>query len=507
MTSKKLNLYSCFEESISSNKNKPLLILNDGTEYDYKILNTVSSQMASFLYKIGIKPGGRVSVQVAKSPESLCLYLACLRAGLIYHPLNPDYKENELEFFINNAAPSVIISDEKNLQIFDRLASKNGIQHIFTMNENGQGSFVEKSKLENQRFETFETPADHIAALLYSSGTTGTPKGIMLTHENLISNTKTLVESWQFTADDVLLHALPIFHVHGLFVAIGCALYSGASMYWLPKYNEKEILKNLPNCTAFMGVPTYYTRLLATKKINKEICRNMRVFISGSAPLLKETFHDFERISGHQILERYGMTETNMNTSNPIKGKRKPGTVGPPLPGVEVRIVDEGNNELQVDEIGNLLVRGPNVFKGYWKMPDKTAEDFTEDQFFRTGDKAKLDDDGYVTIVGRSKDMIISGGLNVYPKEIESILDDIDGVVESAVIGIPHKDFGEAVVAIVVTEPSSNINEAEIISISKKQLAGYKTPKKIIFVEELIRNTMSKVQKNILRENFQDLFN
>ena len=505
MSSKKLNLYSCFEESISAN-NKPLLILDDGSEYNYKILNTLSSQMASFLFKIGIKPGDRVSIQVAKSPEALCLYLACLRAGLVYHPLNPDYKENELEFFINNAAPSVIITDQKNLDVFDRLASKNDIQHIFTMNENGQGTFVEKSKLENQRFETFKTPSDHIAALLYSSGTTGTPKGIMLTHENLISNTRTLVKSWQFTDDDVLLHALPIFHVHGLFVAIGCALYSGASMYWLPKFNEEKILKNLPKCSALMGVPTYYTRLLATKKINKEICRNMRVFISGSAPLLIETFHDFERISGHQILERYGMTETNMNTSNPIQGERKPGTVGPPLPGVEVKIVDEMDNELQENDIGNLLVRGPNVFKGYWKMADKTAEDFTEDQFFRTGDKAKLDNDGYITIVGRSKDMIISGGLNVYPKEIESVIDDIDGVVESAVIGVPHKDFGEAVIAIVVTEFSSDINEAEIISASKKQLAGYKTPKKIIFVKELLRNTMSKVQKNILRKNYQDLF-
>ena len=314
-------------------------------------------------------------------------------------------------------------------------------------------------------------------------------------------------EYWEFTNEDVLLHALPIFHVHGLFVAIGCALYSGASMCWLEKFNVEKIIANLPSCSVLMGVPTYYTRLLASSEFSEKTCANMRVFISGSAPLLEETFHDFKQLTGHEILERYGMTETNMNTSNPISGQRKPGTVGPPLPGVEVRVVDDNENDLSINEIGNLFVRGPNVFEGYWKMPEKTEEDFTRDGYFKTGDKAKIDDDGYVSIVGRSKDMIISGGLNVYPKEVELILDDIEGVYESAVIGVPHQDLGEAVVAVVVkNETSAEITAQILIEKAKKELAGYKVPKQIIFVDALPRNTMSKVQKNVLRDTHKLTF-
>ena len=378
---------------------------------------------------------------------------------------------------------------------------------MFTLEKDGSGTLVDESDHCVHEFKTIETSSNHIAALLYSSGTTGRPKGIMLSHKNLISNTKTLSEYWEFTNEDVLLHALPIFHVHGLFVAIGCALYSGATMCWLEKFNVEKIIANLPSCSVLMGVPTYYTRLLASPEFSEKTCANMRVFISGSAPLLEETFHDFKQLTGHEILERYGMTETNMNTSNPISGQRKPGTVGPPLPGVEVRVVDDNENDLSINEIGNLFVRGPNVFEGYWKMPEKTEEDFTRDGYFKTGDKAKIDDDGYVSIVGRSKDMIISGGLNVYPKEVELILDDIEGVYESAVIGVPHQDLGEAVVAVVVkNETSAEITAQILIEKAKKELAGYKVPKQIIFVDALPRNTMSKVQKNVLRDTHKLTF-
>ena len=507
MAKENYNLFSLFDQSISQDQSKPILILEDGTEYNYVQINSISSRIASYFMDSGILPGERISVQVDKSPESLCLYLACLRAGLTYHPLNPDYTESELEFFICNAEPSLIVCSDEKIESFKNLARANNISHVYTLNHDGNGTLIEHSKNSKKDFVTFSTPPDHIAALLYSSGTTGRPKGIMLTHENLISNTVTLSEYWEFSRKDVLLHALPIFHVHGLFVAIGCALYSGASMYWLSKFNEKSIIENLSNCTVMMGVPTYYTRLLASKELSRDRCINMRLFISGSAPLLEETFFDFEKTTGHQILERYGMSETNMNTSNPVQGERKPGTVGPPLPGVEVRIVDDNGEELEKNSIGNLLVKGPNVFKGYWKMPEKTVEDFTEDSFFKTGDKAKIDDDGYVSIVGRSKDMIITGGLNVYPKEVELVLDEINGVSESAVIGVSHLDFGEAVVAVVVRNPSSiEPDEKEIISSAKDQLAKYKLPKRVIFVDQLPRNTMSKVQKNILRDNYKNLF-
>jgi len=507
MSVENINLFTHFDNALKKVGEKPLLILDDGTTYNYKTIINKSSQIASFFKSINILPGDRVSIQVDKSPESLFLYLACLQGGFTYHPLNPSYTANELDFFIGNAEPSIIICDEKNLPIFENLAKKNNIKYVFTLQANGDGTLIDSLDASAFNFQTFDTPLSHTAALLYSSGTTGIPKGIMLTHENLISNTKTLVKTWQFTEQDVLMHVLPIFHVHGLFVAIGCALSTGASMYWLNKFDPIKVVQNINQCSVLMGVPTFYTRLLATKKITLSNCRNIRVFISGSAPLLEETFHDFESMTGHKILERYGMTETNMNTSNPIDGSRKPGTVGPPLPGIEIKIVDDNNKRVDKDVIGNLLVRGPNVFKGYWKMPEKTAEDFTANGFFKTGDKAKIDTDGYVSIVGRSKDMIITGGLNVYPKEIELIIDDIIGVKESAVIGIYHRDFGEAVIAVVICSEFQNLNETDVIDYSKQHLAGYKIPKKIIFADALPRNSMSKVQKNILRENYKDLFN
>jgi malonyl-CoA/methylmalonyl-CoA synthetase len=341
-----------------------------------------------------------------------------------------------------------------------------------------------------------------MAALLYSSGTTGVPKGIMLTHGNLLSNTGTLVRIWGFTSDDRLLHALPIFHVHGLFVALGCVLLSGASMHWLNSYDAKEVVRSLPECSVMMGVPTYYTRLLREADFTREAAAGMRLFISGSAPLLEETFHEFEARAGHRILERYGMTETSMNTSNPLDGPRKPGTVGPPLPGVEVRVVDRAGASRDTGEIGNLQVRGPNVFKSYWKLPGKTAEDFTDDGYFNTGDKGLIDEDGYVSIVGRARDVVISGGLNVYPKEVELFIDDLPGVKESAVIGVPHEDFGEAVVAVVVPGKGMTLSEGQIIDACKRELANFKVPKRVIFVEELPRNSMAKVQKNVIRERF-----
>ena len=326
----------------------------------------------------------------------------------------------------------------------------------------------------------------------------------MLTHANLLSNTQALVSAWGFTENDRLLHALPIFHVHGLFVAIGCVLLSGANMRWLGAYDAAAVMRYLPECTVMMGVPTYYTRLLLQEGFDAATAENVRLFVSGSAPLLEETFHEFEARTGHRILERYGMTETNMNTSNPLDGERKPGTVGPPLPGVEARVVDDAGSQLATDEIGNLQVRGPNVFKGYWRMPEKTAEDFTADGFFNTGDKGRIDEDGYVSIVGRAKDMVITGGLNVYPKEIELLIDDLPGVRESAVIGVPHVDFGEAVLAVVVRDGNSNVSEDEIIAACKNELANYKVPKQVAFVDELPRNSMAKVQKSLLRETYQD---
>jgi malonyl-CoA/methylmalonyl-CoA synthetase len=445
-------------------------------------------------------------VQVEKSPQSLCLYLACLRAGLVFHPLNMGYKSGELEYFLGNAEPAVVICDARNEDTVRPIADTVGIDHLLTLNADGRGTLADDADGLPADFTTLHRDEDDLAALLYSSGTTGVPKGIMLTHSNLLRNTEALVEAWGFTEADRLLHALPIFHVHGLFVAIGCALLSGGSMRWLSAYDAKQVIKFLPECTVLMGVPTYYTRLLADDSFDEGVARNVRLFISGSAPLLEETFAEFENRTGQRILERYGMTETNMNTSNPLHGERKPGTVGPPLPGVEVRICDDQGNVVETGETGNLQVRGPNVFIGYWKMPDKTAEDFTDDGFFNTGDKGKIDGDGYVSIVGRAKDVVITGGLNVYPKEVELFVDDLPGVKESAVIGVTHADFGEAVVAVVVPEQGGQLNQSDIIDAAKEKLANFKVPKRVVFVDELPRNTMAKVQKNVLREQYNDLF-
>lgn len=500
------NLYAHFQAQFQRYADKAALVTIDGTAITYAELETESARLARLLSEIGVKTGDRVSVQVAKSPQALNLYLACLRGGFVFHPLNTGYKAHELSYFLANAEPALVVCDQADRELMKKLCAENDVQHLLTLNDDGSGSLMELASKVEADYGVAEMASDDLAALLYSSGTTGVPKGIMLTHRNLHSNARSLVEGWGFTNTDVLLHALPIFHVHGLFVALGCVFLSGASMRWLAGFNLDQALDSLPACTSMMGVPTYYTRLLSSDRFTRDLVAHMRLFVSGSAPLLVETFDEFERRTGHRILERYGMTETNMNTSNPLNGERKPGTVGLPLPGVEVRIVDDAGEALRTDEIGNLQVRGQNVFKGYWKMPEKTAEDFTGDGFFNTGDKGRIDAAGYVSIVGRAKDMVITGGLNVYPKEIELLIDDMPGVKESAVIGVPHPDFGEAVVAIVV--PAGNDKEpqeADIIAALKEEISGFKVPKRVVIIDELPRNTMGKVQKNILREQYTDL--
>ena len=451
--------------------------------------------------ELGLSAGDRVTVQVDKCIEMVYLYLACVRSNIIFHPLNPAYKEKELSYFLDDAKPSLFISNEETISSISDLSLEHSIDHLFVLNNDGSGNFSDISTSEDN-YITVACSDDDIAALLYSSGTTGKPKGIMLSHGNISSNAESLVKAWGFQESDCLLHALPIYHVHGLFVALGCVFMTGSKLKWLESFDADVVLKSIPECTVMMGVPTYYTRLLKRDLLDSKLTEGIRLFISGSAPLLEETFNEFNQRTNHQILERYGMTETNMNTSNPLKGDRKPGTVGLPLEDVQVRVVDEENNVLSQGEIGNLQIKGPNVFKGYWEMPEKTKEDFSEDGFFNTGDKGLIDGGGYVSIIGRSKDMIISGGLNVYPKEIESLIDKIEGVLESAVIGLSDEDLGEKVVAVIVSEESKTLDEKKVISEIKDQLAGFKAPKEVKFIDQLPRNAMGKVQKNILRETF-----
>jgi malonyl-CoA/methylmalonyl-CoA synthetase len=505
LTQSNHNFYQAFSGQIAAQAKKCLLVTNQDIEYSYADIDQESARLANYLGQLGACVGDRISVQVEKSPQAVCLYLACLRAGFVFHPLNPAYQASELDYFLNNAEPSVVICDSDKLDSLRPIVDAANISHLLTLNADGTGGLIDDSRTCSAEFACVNRTDDDTAALLYSSGTTGVPKGIMLSHRNLASNARALVEAWGFNREDRLLHALPIFHVHGLFVGLGCVLMSGASMRWLPSFNSTSAVKYLPECTVLMGVPTYYTRLLADPAFTRDVTDNIRLFVSGSAPLLEETFAQFEQRTEQHILERYGMTETNMNSSNPLIGERRPGTVGPPLPGVEIRIVDENNTRVADGETGNLQVRGPNVFRGYWKLPEKTAEDFTDDGYFNTGDKGKIDGQGYVAIVGRSKDVVITGGLNVYPKEVELVIDTIHGVKESAVIGVPHVDFGEAVVAIVVTESEGSVNESTIISHAKSQMANFKVPKRVVLVNELPRNAMGKVQKNLLRSEYVDL--
>ncbi|MEX5563621.1 malonyl-CoA synthase [Pseudophaeobacter sp. 1A16562] len=455
---------------------------------------------AAALVAMGVQPGDRVAVQVEKTIEAIQLYLGTVMAGGVFLPLNTAYTTPEVAYFLGDASPRVMVCDPARE---DDIAEIAGDARVVTLDGKGLGSLTD-AVVGRGGFDPVPRAADDLAAILYTSGTTGRSKGAMLSHANLASNSEMLRDYWQFTDQDVLIHALPIFHTHGLFVATNVALLAGARLVFLKGFNADEILEAMPRATSMMGVPTFYTRLLADPRLTRERAENMRLFISGSAPLLVDTHEEWEARTGHRILERYGMTETNMSTSNPYDGERRAGTVGFPLPGVEARIMADGK-EVPQGETGVLHVRGANVFQGYWQMPEKTAEELLPDGWFITGDMARMDEDGYVTIVGREKDLVITGGFNVYPKEVESLIDDLPGVLESAVIGVPHPDFGEAVVAVVVPTGEGTSAEAVKAALSG-QLAKFKQPKEVILLDTLPRNTMGKVQKKALREDYAGLF-
>ena len=460
-----------------------------------------SAQYANALIDMGLKPGDRVTVQAAKSVEALLFYLAVIRAGCVYQPLNTAYTMSEITYFVENAEPSLIIVDADAIAPKQELAAKTIGAQVMTLDPKGPHSLTQKASLLATSFENVARSEDDLAAILYTSGTTGRSKGAMLSHGNLLSNATVLCDIWRFNAQDVLIHALPIFHTHGLFVATNVVLLSGASMRFFKAYDPDAVLDAMPSSTVLMGVPTFYTRLLSNPRLTRQQAANMRLFISGSAPLLAETHRQFSERTGKAILERYGMTETNMNSSNPYDGDRKPGTVGFPLPGTDIRITQpESGQVLENGEVGMVEVRGPNVFSGYWRMPEKTKEEFRTDGYFITGDLGMMDEDGYLVIVGRGKDLIITGGLNVYPKEIESEIDDMEGVVESAVIGVPHADFGEGIIAVIVAEKDSMLTSDSVRQALGKNLAKFKLPRICYFVDALPRNTMGKVQKNTLRE-------
>jgi malonyl-CoA/methylmalonyl-CoA synthetase len=499
------NLYQVLQSRFPADPEAPCLILPGGRVVSYGTLQQESARFAGLLASLGVQAGDRVAVQVRKSPQALFLYLGCLRAGAVYLPLNDAYQRREIEYFLGDATPRVFVCRPQVRALADELAAETGVAHVFDLDDHGGGSLAEAATRHPDTFATILRCGDDLAAILYTSGTTGRSKGAMLSHRNLAANAEVLHAYWRFRPGDVLLHMLPIFHVHGLFVATHCLLMNGGPMLFEPKFDVHRALQLLPQATVFMGVPTYYVRLLAETAFTRELCPNMRLFISGSAPLLAETFNEFKARAGHTILERYGMTEGGMFTSNPYDGERRAGTVGFPLPGVTIRLRDDENQPVPAGEIGHIQVRGENVFRGYWQMPGKTKEEFTVDGFFKTGDLGKRDADDYLLIVGRSKDLIITGGLNVYPKEIEEIIDAMPGVYESAVIGLAHADFGEAVTAAVVrqkNEAGAALTEASIIKALKGNLANFKVPKRVHFVDDLPRNTMGKVQKNALREHF-----
>lgn len=498
------NLYSLFESRFPRDRSSPLLLMGS-RELSYAEADASSARIASMLASLGLVPGDRVAAQVEKSAEALLLYLACLRAGLVYLPLNSAYQEREVAYFFGNAAPRAVVAQPSSLHWLMPLAERLGIRHVFTLDEVGSGTLPDAARDAPGRFATVESASSDLAAILYTSGTTGQSKGAMITHRNLASNARALHQAWGFVPDDILIHMLPLFHVHGLFVACHCVLMNGTAMRFHAKFDARRAIAEFRDSTVFMGVPTFYTRLLAESALDAHACANMRLFVSGSAPLLAETHVEFEGRTGHRILERYGMTETGMLTSNPLRGDRRAGSVGPALPGTDVRIVDEDDRPVAADLVGHVQVHGPNVFAGYWRMPERNREEFTSDGFFRTGDVGSLSKDGYLTILGRSKDLIITGGYNVYPKEIELLLDELPGVQESAVVGVPHPDFGEAVTAVVVAKPDEPTpSEEQMISVLRKKLANFKVPKRVYVVEELPRNAMGKVQKNILRDRFRD---
>ncbi|SVA35682.1 uncharacterized protein METZ01_LOCUS88536, partial [marine metagenome] len=479
-------------------------LINQNGEINYASFHQMVNQLAHTLKTSGLKTGDRVAVQAEKSNVQIALYVATIKSGGVYLPLNTDYTVKELEYFIQDSEANIIVVDSKIENSIKKII-KNELTTVLTLNTNETGSLTSLSNKQEKVFEAVPRNPEDLAAILYTSGTTGRSKGAQLSHKNLLSNTEVLKDFWKFSENDILLHMLPIYHTHGLFVACNLLAYVGGSMIFLPKFDSEQALTWMKSANTMMGVPTFYTRLLNEDRFDKELTNHMRLFISGSAPLLAETHIEFEKRTGKKIIERYGMTETNMNTSNPYEGPRTAGTVGLPLPGVELRIADDKGHEVGNGEIGIIELRGDNVFSGYWKMPEKTSDSFRDDGFFITGDMARIDENGYVIIVGRDKDLIITGGLNVYPKEVESLIDEIDDVNESAVIAVPHKDFGEAVVSIVVRKQDS-VNEKDIKDHLSERIAKFKQPKKIIFANDLPRNTMGKVQKSELRKKYQNLF-
>ena len=516
------NLFSALRAAFPSDLQATAVETDEGLRYSWADLERATAMMANLLKSLDLPEGSRVAVQVEKSVEAMMLYLATLRAGYVFLPLNTAYQSAEIEYFIGNAEPAVVVCSGANFGWVSKIAFKAGTQHVFTLNDDRTGSLLDRAAHHSDQHQTVSRKADDLAAILYTSGTTGRSKGAMLTHGNMLSNALTLKDYWGWKTTggpdghgDVLIHALPIFHVHGLFVAIHGALINGSKMIWMAKFDPKRAIAHMAKASVFMGVPTLYVRMLAESSLNKAAVKNMRLFIAGSAPLLIETFTEWQARTGHTILERYGMSETAMLTSNPYaadkrygqQSERRGGTVGFPLPDVSLRVRGDDGLDLPVGEIGGIQVKGPNVFKGYWRMPEKTAEEFTADGYFKTGDVGKVDERGYVTIVGRSKDLIISGGYNVYPAEIEGYINEMKGVAESAVVGVPHPDFGEVGVAVVIAKPGAAVQPDAIIAELKAKLANFKIPKKCFVVTELPRNTMSKVQKNLLRDQYKGLFN
>jgi malonyl-CoA/methylmalonyl-CoA synthetase len=509
------NLFSALRAGFPVDLDECAVETADGEllRYTWRDLDLATAKLANLLESLNLPSGSRVAVQTEKSVEALMLYLAVLRAGLVYLPLNTAYQAGEVEYFIANAEPSVVVCSGRNFGWFSKLAFKAGTAHVFTLNEDRTGSLLQRAAHQSDQHEPAVKSADDLAAILYTSGTTGRSKGAMLSHGNLQSNARTLQGYWGWQRGDVLIHALPIFHVHGLFVASHGALLNGSKMIWFSQFNAKALVERLPEATVFMGVPTLYVRMLAEPALTAHSCRHMRLFVAGSAPLLAETFNTWRERTGHTILERYGMSETVMLTSNPYSatdGERRAGTVGFPLPGVSLRVMGEKGATCAVDDIGGIEVRGPNVFSGYWRMPEKTAEEFSADatgqRWFKTGDVGKVDASGVVSIVGRSKDLIITGGYNVYPAEIEGYLNDMPGVAESAVIGVPHADFGEVVLAVVVARAGAAPDAAALVASLKSRIANFKVPKRVFVVGELPRNAMGKVQKNVLRDQHRALF-
>jgi len=500
------NIFGLLIGSPPSDPSLPCLEMPIRQVFTYGDVDQRSARIANLLASYGIAKGDRVAVQVEKSAPAVFLYLACLRMGAVYLPLNTAYTIDELRYFLADAQPRGMVCQPERFEEMADLCRQTSIPQVFTLGAAGGGNLLEACRAMPATFSTASVSEGDTAAILYSSGTTGKPKGAMLTQGNLAHNARTLVQTWGFTRHDVLLHALPVFHVHGLFVALHCALLSRARMLFLPRFEAAQVCSLLPQATVFMGVPTYYTRLLALPQFNRESCRNVRLLVSGSAPLLPDTFEQVRERTGRCILERYGMTETLMNTSNPLEGRRLPGSVGLPLPEVSVRIVGGDDLALGAGKEGEIQVRGPNVFSGYWNRPHLTRNCFTADGFFRTGDVGRMDEEGYLHILGRSKDLIISGGFNVYPSEVEDCIDRFEEVLESAVIGMPHPDFGEAVMAVVVARPGAGVKADALKRFLRQSLASYKLPKCVAIAKELPRNAMGKVQKDRLREIYLPLW-